>query len=176
MIAGIYNNIQIDASGKVIASGNQDYALSQESGQISYFTITGGTLILIAGISDGNTNFLPINPITALTLDNNFDNGGANDGTIRYIGDRTSTFFISATVSYEPFTAKDKFVFALAKNGVLVETSKVVSTVAVLSDLNTVPIVSLVELTVNDTITLMVSNCTSVDNLTVFGLNINIHG
>lgn len=171
MIAGIYNNIQIDASGNVIASGNQDYALSQESGQVNYFSLLG-TLIAITSIGDGVTNYIQVNPTTVLTLGDNFDNGGANDGTLAYIGLRTTTYYVSAVISYEPITANDVFVFALAKNGTA--SSKIVSATPLQK--NTVTLVELMELTTNDEITVLVSNTTSLDDLTVFSFNLTVHG
>lgn len=176
MIAGIYNNVQIDVTGKIIAVGNQDYLLSQENGQVSFFDIATGTVIPITTAGDGSSNFVHINPTTVLSLANNFDNGGSNNGSLTYKGQRTSTFCIGATVSYKPFTANDTFVFALAKNGTIVSGSKTASNLAILGDLNTISIVSLMELTLNDTITLMVSNYTSSDDLSVFALNIIAHG
>jgi hypothetical protein len=176
MIAGIYNNVQIDVTGKIIAAGNQNYLLSQENGQVSFFDIATGTVIPITTAGDGSSNFVHINPTTVLSLANNFDNGGSNNGSLAYKGQRTSTFSISATVSYKPFTANDTFIFALAKNGTVVSGSKTTSNVAILGDLNTISVVSLMELTLNDTITLVVSNYTSADDLSVFALNITAHG
>ena len=176
MIPGIYNNIQIDASGKVISSGNQSYAFTQENGQVSYFNIGTGTLISITSAGDGTSNFVHINPITSLSLDSGFDNAGANDGSLAYIGLRTATFYISATVSYKPVTANNVFVFAIAKNGTATTSSKVISSVPILGEMNAVSIVDLIQLTTGDIVTLLVSNYTSTDDLTVFSLNLTVHG
>jgi hypothetical protein len=176
MIAGIYNNIQIDASGKVIASGNQDYALSQESGQISYLDIVVSTPITVLGASDGIINFAKINPTTTLSCDVNFDNGGSNNGTLRYIGLRTTNYIISATISYEPTITGDKYIFSFAKNSVLIDSSKIINDVALTGNKNSVSLSCIAELTTNDTIDIYVANLLNANGLTVFTFNLNIHG
>lgn len=176
MIAGIYNNVQIDASGKIIAVGNQDYALSQESGQISYLDIATGMIIAITGISDGTTYYSKINPTTALSNDVNFDNGGSNNGTLRYIGLRTTNYMVSSTISYKPTVTGDKYIFSFAKNSALIDSSKIINDTALLGGTNSVSLSCIVELTTNDTIDIYVANLVNANVLTVFTFNLNIHG
>lgn len=93
-------------------------------GEVSYFNTTG-TLVTISSTSDGSTNMVVVAPTSTLVNDMEFDNGGANNGRLRYTGAVSKTFHIAVTLSGTPATVNDIFVFGVAKNGTVQATSKV---------------------------------------------------
>ena len=68
-------------------------------GEISYFSIVG-TAAAIAAQSDGSTNMIKAAPVTMFDGVLDFDNGGADNGRLRYTGAVTKMFHIACTVSY----------------------------------------------------------------------------
>lgn len=94
-------------------------------GEISYFNTTG-TAVTIASQSDGSTNMVKVGPTSALAaISREFDNGGANNGRLRYTGSTTKKFHIAATLSGTAATANDVFVFGVARGGTVLAESKV---------------------------------------------------
>lgn len=175
MKAGVYNNVQINSAGKIIAVGNIEYALSVELGQVSYFD-TLGTNISITTASDGSNNFVAVNPATTLDYGVSFDNGGTNDGTLAYTGQRTDYFQLAASLSVSPVTSNDKFAFAFAKNGTILNDTRLTYTCRTNLDISIISLHGMVELSNTDEIQIYVSNMTSIDDITVFALSLIIHG
>lgn len=104
-------------------------------GEVSYFDTTG-TLVTIGSQSNGLTNMVHADLASALTAfdisvtstPNRFDNGGSNNGTLRYVGDDAYHFHIACTWSASPATGGDLFVFGIAKNGTILQPSRVLQT------------------------------------------------
>ena len=108
-----------------LVGGNSAAMDLSPMGEISYFNTTG-TAITIASQSNGSTNMVTVAPASALTsISREFDNGGANNGRLRYTGSTTKKFHIAATLSATAATANDVFVFAVAKSGSVLGESKV---------------------------------------------------
>jgi hypothetical protein len=170
MIAGVYNNVQIDVTGKIIAVGN--YVPSR--GKISYFDLTGA-LISIATTSDGTNNFVHINPTTVTGDLNTFDNGGANDGHLRYMGGQPKFFQIEATISISPIVDFNTFIFALAKNETILSSSKVLFRSRTSTDIDVITIHDTIELVQGDEICISVANTTSNADITVKSLMLMVN-
>lgn len=137
-------------------------------GEVSYFSTTG-TLITIAAQSDGSTNMVVVNPTSTLNNDMEFDNGGSNNGRLRYTGTTTKTFHVAVTMSGTPANANDVFVFGVAKNGTVQAASKVLGSS---SGTQFSSIHLMVSLATNDYLELYVGNTTAGRNFTAKSLNI----
>jgi len=138
-------------------------------GEISYFSTTG-TAITIASQSDGSTNMVAINPASGLTaLSMGFDNGGANDGSLRYTGKLTKAFHVAATLSGTAATVNDIFVLGIAVEGTVVTESKVLGSSGgtQFSSLH-----GYVKLSENEVLTVEIGNTSAGRNFTVKSLNL----
>lgn len=98
-------------------------------GEISYFDFAGFT-VNVTGLSAGalgNDNMVKINPTTGTI----FVNDGLGTGTnsrLTYTGATTRYFHIALSFSYSPVNDNDAFVFAVAKNGDVKDSSKLFTT------------------------------------------------
>ncbi len=137
-------------------------------GQVGYFNTTG-TLTTIASASDGTTNLVALAPTTTATIDTGFDNGGSNNGALRYTGATTKYADIAVTASGTPATDNEVFVFAIAKNGTAIDGCQVLGT---LIGTRPVALHCVTTLAQNDVITLKAGNTTAGHDLTVKSLNI----
>lgn len=170
MKAGTYNNVEITPDGKIISAKN--YVPSR--GKVSYFDLTG-TIISITTASDGTDNFVHLNPATTTGDLDMFDNGGADDGHLRYTGRLTKFFQIDASISITPVTSNDVFVFALAINDAVVTTAKVIFSSRTNTDVDTISIHDTKELSEGDTVCVFVANTTGVDDITVKSLMLMVN-
>ena len=156
------------------ASGGEsffDTRLMLPMGEISYFDMTG-TAVAIAAQSDGSTNMVKAAPTTTLDNDKEFDNGGADDGRLRYIGTTTRTFHVACTISIAPASANDTFVFGVAKTGTVLSKSKVLIQATTAAGIRSTAMHAMVSLAMNDYLELFVGNTTDTDDCTVHSLNI----
>lgn len=137
-------------------------------GEVSYFNTTG-TSVTIGSQSDGSTNMVVIAPTTTLNNDLGFDNGGSNNGRLRYTGSVTKTFHVAVTVSGTPTNPNDVFVLGIAKGGTVDGASKVLgsSSGTQFSSLHL-----MVSLATNEYLELYIGNTTAARNFTVKSLNI----
>lgn len=141
-------------------------------GEISYFDMTG-TSVTIVTQSDGSTNMVKAAPTTALTSGGmEFDNGGANDGRLRYTGTTTRMFHVACTITISPAGANDTFVFGVAKGGTVLATSKVLLQAINASQPRSTAMHVMVEMATNDYLELYVGNTTDADDCTVHSLNL----
>lgn len=182
-IAGTANQITVtdNADGSVTLSIPNDLIVQQITpqgriivpmGEISYFSTTG-TAITIAAQSDGSTNMVKVNPTTALSADAyEFDNGGANDGRLRYTGSTTKMFHVACTISVAPAAANDVFVLGIAKNGTVGAGNKILQQIAGISAIQSTALHYMVELATNDYIELYVGNTSDADDFTINTLNL----
>lgn len=157
----------VDVTGMLMPLGR----LMLPMGEASYFN-TVGTNVVIGAMSDGSTNMVQVAPASAFTGDGDFDNGGANDGTIRYIGATTRYFHIAITLSGSPATNNDSFVFGCAKGATVISTSKIIQKFGVTTDTQATALHAFVSLATNDKLTLYVGNLTAGRNFTVKSLNV----
>jgi hypothetical protein len=178
---------KIDSSGNLIlrdsiagadrmtvdfANGGVTFAgrLMVPMGEVSYFDTTG-TSVTVPSQSDGSTNMVVVPVVTTGNFDHEFDNGGADNGRLRYTGTTTKTFHVALTWSAVAATAGDKFVLAAAKNGTPIAASKVIQTFAG-ANVNGNAIHVMTTLATNQYLELYVGNLTAGRDLTVENLNI----
>ena len=141
-------------------------------GEISYFSTTG-TAVAITTQSDGSTNMVKAAPTTALTSGGyEFDNGGANNGRLRYTGTVTKMFHVAVTYSLSPDSANDLYVIGVAKNGTVLAPSKILTSVMTINDTKSAALHVMVELATNDYLELYVGNTTDADDVVIKTLNI----
>lgn len=135
------------------------------SGDLAYFDLTG-TNVSIAAVSDGSTNLVLINPATTFgAMVSQFDNGGSNNGQLRYTGTEARILRYIANISVEPASANDTFVFAVCKNGVPL--TKVVQKLAGTSDVQAISMNAGIPVVANDVVALYVGNLTSAADINV---------
>lgn len=140
-------------------------------GEISYFSLTG-TNIAIAAASDGLTNFVKVAPATVFSPgEHDSDNGGADNGRLRYIGSATRMFHCASTLSFGG-NANDTLCLAIAKNGTVIPESRAIMKMAAGGDARSTALHQMVELGTNDYIELFVANLTDADDPTVFTMNL----
>lgn len=154
-----------DATGGITPVGR----LYVPMGEISYFSTTG-TSIVISGTSDGSTNMVVANPTTALSaMSESFDNGGSNNGRLRYTGATTHMFHIAVTLSGSPEVNGNVFVFGVANGGVVAAESKTLGSSAgtQFSALH-----AYIMLAQNEYLELFIGNTSSSKNFTIKSLNL----
>jgi len=136
--------------------------------EVAYFNTTG-TAVTISAQSDGSTNMVVIAPATTLSNDLSFDNGGADNGRLRYTGATTRTFHVAVTFSGTPATPNDVFVAGIAKGGVIDADCKVLGSSAgtQFSALH-----CMVSLATNEYLELYIGNITASRNIIIKSLNI----
>jgi hypothetical protein len=161
---GTVNAAAMTASGNITANGR----MIMPVGQVDYFAMAG-TLVTIGSLSDGSTNMVAIAPTTAATIDTCFDNGGSNNGSLRYTCASSRYAHIAVTVSGTPATANDIFVFGVAKNGTVGSSCKAVGSA---SGTQFSALHCIMSIAQNDVITLRIGNTTAARNFTAQSLNI----
>lgn len=140
-------------------------------GEISYFSMTG-TAVAIAAQSDGSSNMVVCPPVTTLNNDMEFDNGGSNNGRLRYTGETTKTFHVACTITIAPVAANDTFVFGVAKGGTVIAGSKVLVQAINSAAMRSTAMHVMVSLATNEYLELYVGNTTDADDVTIHSLNL----
>ena len=161
-----------DAQGaiSIISTGTQWIIMSQylapyPMGEISYFS-TSGTSVTISGTSDGTTNMVKCSVATTLNaMMDEFDNGGSNDGRLRYLGKTPRAFHIACTISASPQTNSDEFVFGVARNNTVVASSKILQRMGTTSDAQSTAMHVMVFMYPGDFLELYVGNMTNFGTL-----------
>ena len=163
------STISISSTGDITPVGR----LILPMGEINYFNTTG-TTVTIASASDGSTNLVKVAPTTVLSDDVfEFDNGGANDGRLRYTGATTKMFHTAFTISMDGEGAgTNLYVFGVAKNGVVASACKVIQSIAVSSATESTALHCMVSLATNDYIELYAGNLTDTDDIIVKTINL----
>lgn len=184
-IDGATNAILMNAGESVslISNGSEWKRLSSDNsssntpvmypmGEISYFSTTG-TSITFTGVSNGSsTNLTLAAPVTTLVNFYDFDNGGSNNGKLRYIGTSTKTFHVACTISVAPAGSNDVYVIGIAKNGTLIASSRVLQKTATSSDTQSTALHVAVSMTTNDYLQLIVGNMSTSNGLTLKTFNL----
>jgi hypothetical protein len=141
-------------------------------GEVAYFDLTG-TAVTIAAQSDGSTNMVVAAPTTALSAGAyEFDNGGSNNGRLRYTGAVTKMFHVACTISISPASVTDLFVLGVAKGGTVIAASKVLQKITTGGDIQSTAMHVMAELATNEYLELYVGNTTDTDDLTIHTLNL----
>lgn len=151
-----------------------DHLSSYPMGEVSYFNTTGTTVTITSQTTDGGvTNMVSCDPVTTFAgMADDFDNGGANNGALRYIGRTPRLCHIACTISVSPVSANDEFVFGVAKNDVVVVSSKIIQKMSATSDAQSTAIHVVILLNYNDHLNLFVGNMTRTQDVKVKTLNL----
>lgn len=141
-------------------------------GEISYFSTTG-TAVAIASQSDGSTNMVKCVVSSTLSSDVfQFDNGGTNNGRLRYTGLVTKMCHCACTISIAPAGANDVFVFGVAKNGTVLSASKVLVQAINSAQPRSTAMHVMTNMATGDYLELYVGNTTDADDCTIKTLNL----
>ena len=142
-------------------------------GEISFFNGTP-KIVSISSLSNGSSNMVLCNPTTVLSTDMmsmGFDNGGANNGRLRYTGATTRVFHVACTISVGPFTSNDQFVFGVARNGTVIPSSKVIQKTNNSGEVMSTALHVMVTLAHNEYLELYVGNMTAGRSVEIYSLN-----
>ena len=177
-----------DVQGAVTIASNgtewkiiSDHLSSYPMGEVSYFDMTVTALnitipnqyIETPGALPLNDGMVPCNPTTVFDgMPMDFDNGGSNNGTLRYIGRTPRLCHIACTISVSPATANDEFVFGVAKNGTVVTSSKIIQRAGATTDAQSTAMHVVILLNQNDYINFYVGNLIAGRNVVVKSLNL----
>lgn len=159
----IYDTALSDSDLAKIVAGPQT---NSRIGDLSYFNLTG-TLVSIATVSDGSTNMVKA-AVASTTVDSlRFDNGGADDGRLRYTDSNRNSFHVTASVSVT--CAADKLiVVGLARNGTVIASTKMLATVG--TSAVALALDSQIDLYTNDYVEVFLGNTTDDVDITVHSL------
>ena len=95
-------------------------------GEISLFNYSGvsTTITGASAGANGNDNMVKINPAGSVFVNDNFGTGTTN--RLTYTGITTRMFHIALSFSFSPGATSDLYVFGVARNGIVQDSSKVV--------------------------------------------------
>jgi len=163
------NAVEVDSNGDITFNGR----VLLPMGEVSYFDTTG-TAVVISAQSDGSTNMVKAAATTTLNADCScgFDNGGSDNGRLRYIETVGRVFHVACTITIAPEEANDTFVFGIAKNGVVEAASKVLVKVINASDSRSTAMHCEIDMNYGDYLELYVGNITDAGDCNVRSLNI----
>jgi hypothetical protein len=141
-------------------------------GEVSYFD-TGGTNIGITLRSNGSSNMVVCRPTTTLLNRGEFDNGGSNNGRLRYVGKNSKIFHIACTISGTIVSSTNKtLVFGIAQNGTVQTSSKVLNRFASETDVQSTSLHVMLTLAPNDYLEFFVGNTTDAIDFKFVSLNL----
>ncbi len=156
-----------DVDWKII--GGLEYA---PMGEISFFNISGtSTGAFPAVTTDGITNMIKCN-VTSAFDGSIFDNGGADNGRLRYTGDEMKHFHIACTISISPSSNNQNLIFAVAKNGVVIPASRVIQRTGQTTDIQSTAIHVAVHMMKNDYLELYAGNMTATSAVNIHSINL----
>lgn len=141
-------------------------------GEISYFNTTGTATGAFAAVSDGSTNMKKCTAPTTFA-GHMFDNGGANDGRLRYIGEETKHFHIACTITVaQTGGGSNNLVFGVAKNGVVITASKLIQRTGGSTDFQSTAIHVAEHLSKNDYLELFAGNMSATTEIKIHSINL----
>lgn len=130
--------------------------------------------------SGATTNLNPTGSSTKLTgttTSNNlfrFSRGGT-DNRLQYLGSKKRFFRVSGSASFQASSSGTIYVFFIAKNGVVINQSKVYLNSNSVNDILAPPIETIVELTTNDYIEVFAQRFSGSGNILTVSLNLVIN-
>lgn len=186
--AATYTLSDVQGALSIASNGTEwkiisDHLSSYPMGEVSYFNTTGTTVTIpyqyietpdVLPTPNGGYNYMvPCNPTTVFAgMEMDFDNGGSNNGTLRYIGRTPRLCHIACTISVSPATANDEFVFGVAKNNTVVASSKIIQRAGATADAQSTAMHVVILLNYNDYINFYVGNDIAARNVVVKSLNL----
>jgi len=172
--SGLTNSpITISSGGDAVTIGDTIIPTGRllvPMGEINYFDSTlTGTSVAIVTATTGSNNYVKVAPTTALTSGAyEFDNGGSNNGRLRYTGATTKMFHIALTISALPSVTNDKFLIGISKNGVILPASRVVQTLFVAgTDIQSTALHVFTEMATNDYLEVVLGNFSGTGDISV---------
>jgi hypothetical protein len=139
-------------------------------GEVSYFDTTGTTVNIITQ-SNGYTNFVKIEPTTIFINNADFTNGGVNDGTLEYTGFIGKYFHIAASITTSATNNNDILVYTVAKNGVPMDSSKIMMKLGQTTDVTSSAMHVVVFLEDGDQVEVQAANFSGNADIIVKSLN-----
>jgi len=186
--AATYTLSDVQGALSIASNGTEwkiisDHLSSYPMGEVSYFNTTGTTVTIpyqyietpdVLPTPNGGYNYMvPCNPTTVFAgMEMDFDDGGSNNGTLRYIGRTPRLCHIACTISVSPATANDEFVFGVAKNNTVVASSKIIQRAGATADAQSTAMHVVILLNHNDYINFYVGNDIAARNVVVKSLNL----
>ncbi len=151
-----------------------DHLSAYPMGEVSYFSTSGTTVTISNQTTDGGiTNMVSCAPSSIFAgMADDFDNGGSNNGTLRYIGRTPRLCHIACTISVSPATTSDEFIFGVAKNGTVSVSSKIIQRMGATTDAQSTAMHVVILLNYNDYLNLYVGNMMAGRNVVVKSLNL----
>lgn len=151
---GITTEVDAVATGDI----NFDYPVG--SGATTTLTPTG-TSFKLAGTTTSNNLF-------------RFSRG-ATDNRLQYLGSKKRFFRVSGSASFQASATSTIYIFFIAKNGVVINQSKVYLNSNSVNDILAPPIETIVELTTNDYIEVYAQRFSGTGNILTVSLNVVIN-
>lgn len=149
--------------------GGLEYA---PMGEISFFSTTGTlTGAFAAATTDGIANMKKC-AVLSVFDGQGFDNGGANDGRLRYTGDEMKHFHIACTISIAPSVNNQNLIFAVAKNGVVIPASRVIQRTGQTSDIQSTAIHVAEHMMKGDFLELWAGNMSAASEVRIHSINL----
>lgn len=141
-------------------------------GEIYYFNLTG-TTIPITSISDGSSNLVKVDVTTTMVPSSElFDNGGADNGRLRYTGLTSRLMYVMFQITVSG-PASSVLVTAVTKNGSPVPASKIVQGSGPSATANSVTNTVLVSMATNDYLEVYIGNTTNTNDPVITSMSIN---
>lgn len=173
VLSDVQGAITIASDGtewKIIGNHLSPYPM----GEVSYFSTTGTPVTISSQTTDGGlTNMVSCGPATVFSgMPMDFDNGGSNNGTLRYIGRTPRLCHIACTISVSPATSSDQFIFGVAKNGSVYVSSKIIQRMGNTADAQSTAMHVVIPLNYGDYLNLYVGNMIAGRNVLVKSLNL----
>jgi hypothetical protein len=150
--------IPTESDASAIGDVNFDYAVG--SGAITTLNPTG-TNNKLSGVTTSNNLF-------------RFSRGGT-DNRLQYLGTKKRFFKVSGSASFQASASGTIYIFYIAKNGVVINQSKVYLNSNSVNDILAPPIETIVELTTNDYIEVYAQRFSGSGNILTVSLNLVIN-
>lgn len=160
------------SKGYVLSGTPIEERVQMPMGEVSFFNSTGITITIGSQAVGDTANLVLVNPTTDFLNDGAFDNGGGNTGRLRYTGTVTKWFHVACTVSVSPATTNDEFILAVAKNGTIINASRVIQKSGATSDTQSTALHIMVQLAENEYLELYAGNRTAARNMVIKSLNL----
>jgi hypothetical protein len=151
--AGIPREDDAVATGDV----NFDYAV----GSGASTTFSGSTKIKLAGTTTSNNLF-------------RFSTDATNN-RLKYLGSKKRHFTVSGSLSFQSSASSTTYIVYVAKNGTVINQSKVYVNSNSTNDILAIPLVTTVELTTNDYIEVFAERYSGTGNMLTVSLNLAIN-
>ncbi len=171
----------VDTTSNQTIGGNKTFTgttipqgrLMVPMGELSYFNYTTGFTVSIvsasAGIA-GNDNMVKINPTSGVNFVNDQFGTGTNN-KLTYTGATTRFFHIALSYSFTPSTNGQTYVFGVAKNGVIQDSSKLLIRTGTSADHQSSAMHVFLSLAQNDYLEFYVGNIGGTAVLTIKSFN-----